>query len=117
AGAPFATQTAIVVAANATTRAKVHTSLTTGGVPETEINDLVIPESTVHLGLDDASDSVTVLMRVALFDSDAQKNAYLAAPGGHLYRVTPRASISAAPEPAPTDRPRGTGTNESARSA
>lgn len=117
AGAPFALQTAIVLAANATTRAKVHTSLTAGGVPESEINDLVIPESTVHLGLDDASDTVSVLMRVALFDSDAQKAAYLAAPGGRVYRITPRVTIVPAPETAPTDRPRGTGTNESAHSA
>ena len=117
AGAPFASRTAIVLAANATTRAKVHTSLTTGGVPEAEINDLVIPESTVHLGLDDTSDTVSVLMRVALFDSDAQKAAYLAAPGGAVYRVTPRVTIVPAPETAQANRPRGTGTNESARSA
>jgi hypothetical protein len=116
-GAPFAKETAIVITANATTRATVHAALATAGVAEGEVNDLAVPEAVVHLGLDTASDTLTVLLRVALFDSEAEKADYLAAPGGAVFRVTPRVALAAAPLSVPADRPRGTGTDEGARSA
>ncbi len=114
-GAPgdaFAKDTVIVAAANATVEQRVRDALGRAGYDASIVNTIVLPEATLHLGLDDTADTLQVLERVALFADEAAGKAYVASPGGTVLRLTPTTPVAPNPLASPPPRPRGTKTTE-----
>jgi hypothetical protein len=100
---PFESRTAIIASADATTTQAVRGALASSGFPASAINTLVFDPAVSRFGLDEPGDTFGVLFRLALVKDPAKKAAYLASPGGTVYRVTPKA-MSSTPLPAPAAR-------------
>jgi hypothetical protein len=114
AGDPFEQLTVIVLVGDSQTDAEVHAAAAAGGFPAGWVNTIVVPAAKVTLGLEDEADTFGVLVRAALFADPAAKDAYLAAPPGSVWRVSPGMARAVAPLREPALRPRGTGTGEDA---
>ncbi|MBI5480279.1 MAG: hypothetical protein HY906_15550 [Deltaproteobacteria bacterium] len=114
AGDPFEQLTVIMLVADSQTEAEVHAAAAAGGFPPAWVNTLVIPAADVSLGLEDEADTFGVLVRAALFEDPTAKEAYLAAPPGNLWRISPAMARAVAPLREPALRPRGTGAAEDA---
>lgn len=112
-GSPWSSDVAVITTADGNLDAKLKTKLASLGVPSSIVDDDVVPRSVVRMGLDEPSDDLTMLFRVALFDDAAAGEAWTNAPPLQILRVTPATPTTIAPYPVPTLRPRGTGTTES----
>jgi hypothetical protein len=111
-GDPFAQWTVVVMTADATADGDVRTAARGAGFDDGWLNTITIPAAHVTLGLEDEADTFNVLVRVALFDDPLAREAYLADPGGTVWRVSPRTTRAVVPLPEPALRTRGTGTAE-----
>ena len=116
-GDAFDRETIVITTADATLDAHLRARLAETGASGAMINTDVLPASELTLGLDDASDVLTMLYRVALVSDAAKAKAYFDAPPARLLRVRPRAERKASPLAAPPPRTRGTGVDESAYAA
>ncbi len=115
-GAPFEQRTAIVAAADATTVARARAALVASGVPDHAINVITFDPALGHFGLDEASDTFGILFRMAVVKDAAKRDAYLANPGGTLFRITPSAADAGpgTPLPSPAARTKATSPTEQA---
>ncbi len=114
-GTPFEQRTAIIAAADATTVARARAALVATGVPDGAINVVTFDPALAHFGLDEASDTFGVLFRMALIEDPAKRDAYIANPGGTLFRITPTDDAGAgAPLPSPAARTKATSPTEQA---
>lgn len=111
-GDPFEQWTVVVLTADEVTDAAVRSAAAAAGFDGAWINTLVIPAARVTLGLAEDADTFGVLVRVALFEDPAAREAYLAAPPGAVWRVTPAEPRPLEPLDEPPLRPRGTGRAE-----
>jgi hypothetical protein len=103
---PFDRRTAVVAALDQGTDARIRKALAASGHPASAVNTLVFDPSVAKPGLGAEHDTFGVLVRVALFESDAVKQAYLAKPEGVVYRVTPSAPAAPQPFGKPPARPK-----------
>ncbi|MEO8553615.1 MAG: hypothetical protein ABI678_26760 [Kofleriaceae bacterium] len=110
----FDARTAIIMTGDAGTEAKVRAALVAAGFPSGAINTLVFDPALSHFGSDAGADTFSVLFRVALPDDAAALEAYIAQPGGHVWRVTPQGPPAPSPLPSPTARPKNVTNTETA---
>jgi hypothetical protein len=109
AGQPvFQRMTAIVAAADATTRRKAIGALLAAGMPGAAINALVFDPALSRFGLDANADTFSVLFRAAIPTDATKLQAYVANPAAAVFRLTP--AIAASPNPLPTPAARAKGT-------
>jgi hypothetical protein len=113
----FGRRTAIVAAADRRTVQAVSDSLVAVGLPASAINTLVFDPALSRFGLDEAADTFGVLFRMAVPKDAPARDAFLAAPGATVLRVTPAAPGAADPLPSPAARPKNTTTSEVALGA
>jgi hypothetical protein len=113
---PFERRTAIIASADKTTIDKARAALVTSGVPENAINVLVFDPALARFGLDEAADTLNVLFRVAVPTDKAKLNAYVAAPGGAVLRITPKIATTS-PSSSPSARPKNTTATETSLTA
>jgi hypothetical protein len=92
--------------------ARVRDALRAAGYPESSFNSLVFDPSRTRPGLDEASDTLAVLFRMAIPEDAAKADAYRVAPPGVVLRVTPRSPAEAQPFPPPPPRPKDTTSSE-----
>lgn len=105
--APFDRPTVVIATADASTDQAVRGALVAAGFPASSLNTIPFDASVGSFGIDEASDTVGVLFRVAIFDDVAAGDAYVAHPPGVVLRVTPRAQATPNPLPPPPARPKG----------
>lgn len=109
---PFNSPVALIFTPDQGTDARVRAALQQAGYPAGIINTVVFPASMLNLGHSNAADELFVALRNALWQNEADGNAYIRNPPLHLFRVTPRIETIANPFPAPRLRVRGTGQTE-----
>ena len=107
---------AIIATGDAGTDAKVRASLVASGFPAGAINTIVFDPAIAHFGSDASADTFGVLFRVALPDDASVLAAYIAAPGGSVWRITPDGAGAPSPLPSPTARAKDTTITETALS-
>ncbi|MCX6951300.1 MAG: hypothetical protein NTV51_03820, partial [Verrucomicrobia bacterium] len=118
-GTPFEQRTAIIAAADKTTTDRARAALVASGVPDGAINVITFDPALGHFGLDEASDTFGILFRMAVLKDPAKRDAYIANPGGTLFRITPIADADAdagsgTPLPSPPARTKATSPTEQA---
>jgi hypothetical protein len=111
-GSAWDSDFALITTADETLEKQLKTTLGSLGVTSSIVNDDVVPRSIVKMGIDDASDDLTMLFRVALFDDENAGDAWMNGPPITVLRITPKTARAIAPYEVPTLRPRGTGTTE-----
>jgi len=109
---PFEGMTAIIVAADRNTGAAARAALIDSGVPDTAINLITLDPALARFGLGSGTDTFGVLFRMALVTDAAKELAYLANPGGTVYRITPRTTGTFAKLTSPPARPKATSPTE-----
>jgi hypothetical protein len=113
-GQPFASQTAVVVAADSVSANLATAALIESGTPQQAINLLVLDPAIGRFGLDASADTFGVLFRMALVSDPDAKAAYIANPGARVLRLTPNVARSLSALPSPVARPKPTSPTESA---
>lgn len=108
----FDRPTVVIATADATTDQAMRDALVAAGFPLGSLNTVPFDASVGSFGLDEASDTVGVLFRVAIFDDEVAGDAYVAAPPGVVLRVTPSAQGAPNPLPPPPARSKATSPNE-----
>lgn len=116
-GAPgdvFNQLTMVIMTADQNLDTIVRTAARSAGYNEAMINTLPIPIQTVRMGVDVTGDEFSFLLRTALFEDDAQRQAYFGGlqASATVLRLTPLNQISLNPFPTPTLRVRGNGATE-----
>src|SRR5207302_8020551 len=111
-GSAWDSDFALSTTADSALEKELKTRLASLGVASSNVNDDVVPRSVVKMGLDDASDDLTMLFRIALFDDKAAGDAWMASPPITVLRIMSKNARSITPYDVPTLRPRGTGTTE-----
>jgi hypothetical protein len=114
---PFERRTAIIAGADKTTIDKARAALVAAGIPDSAINVLVFDPALARFGLDEAADTLNVLFRVAVPTNKEKLNAFIAAPGGTVLRITPKTIAPPSPSPSPAARVKDTTKNESSLTA
>ena len=94
------------------TDARVRAALQHAGYPAAIINTVVFPASMLNLGYGETADELRIVMRNAIWQEQADGDAYIANKPLNIFRVTPRTPSTANPLPAPRLRVRGTGESE-----
>jgi hypothetical protein len=114
AGSAWDADFALITTADANLEKALTSTLAQFGVSRAIVNDDLVPRSLVKMGLDDGSDDLAMLFRVALFDDAAAAagDAWMNDPPITVLRITPRTPKTIAPYAVPDLRPRGTGTTE-----
>jgi hypothetical protein len=107
----FESKTAIIAGADAATTDAIKNALIQSGLSANAINVIVFDPALSHFGLDANADTFGVLFRLALVKDQAKKDAFLKAPGGNVWRVTPPAP-SSVPLPSPTARNKSADSSE-----
>jgi hypothetical protein len=109
---PFNSPVALIFTPDQETDARVRAALQRAGYPPAIINTVVFPASMLNLGHGETADELFIAMRNAMWQNQAEGDAYVENPPLNIFRVTPRAETTANPFPAPTLRVRGTGRTE-----
>lgn len=109
---PFKRPVVLIFTPDKDIEARVRAALRRAGYPEAILNTVVIPSSMLKLGLDEASDTLFILHRNALFSDRNVGDEYIAQPTLRVFRVTPQSTVTPNPFPAPPLRVRGTGQTE-----
>ncbi len=114
---PFNSYVALIFTPDKGTDARVRTALQHAGYPAAAINTVVFPASMLNLGYGESADELTVAMRNAVWQKQADGDAYIdmfngANPPLSILRVTPQTPGTPDPFPAPRLRVRGTGQTE-----
>lgn len=108
----FEGTTAVIVAADRNTYQAARAALIDSGVPDTAINLITLDPAIGRFGLGAGTDTFGVLFRMALVTDPTKELAYLANPGGTVYRITPRTTGAFAKLASPTARPKATSPTE-----
>lgn len=90
----------------------VRQAAVAAGYPQGIMNTDVIPSSVVRMGLEDRTDLLGFVSRVAIPASRDALSAYIDNPGAVVFRVTPREPMTPDPFGVPRLRVRGTGETE-----
>jgi hypothetical protein len=114
---PFNTPVALIFTPDRTTDSRVRAALRRAGFPAAMINTLVFPASMLNLGFDEGEelhDTLRIPMRIGKWQDPEAGTAYLDSISEtlHVFRVTPRESVTPNPFPVPPLRVRGTGQTE-----
>lgn len=109
---PFGSPTVVIATADGGTDQALRGALVAAGFPATSLNTLVFDASVGAYGIEETSDTVGVLFRVAIFDDPTTGDAWIASPPGTVLRVTPGAPQAATPLPPPPARAKNTLTTE-----
>jgi hypothetical protein len=109
---PFNALVVLIFTPDQGTDARVRAALKRSGYPEAMINTLVFPAPMLKLGYGDAADNLRIVPRTAIWDTPANRDAYMNNPPLQVFRVTPRTPANPNPFPAPALRVRGTGQTE-----
>lgn len=109
----FNRQTVVIVTADGNTFLDVAAWFVANGYPEGSINRVVLDGTNgrINFGLDESSDTLTLLFRAAVWQNDVQ-----AYPTGSVFRLTPPSGRSPLPMSEPPARPKGA-SSESALTA
>ena len=86
---PFDAEVAIIVTSDADTLDAARAMLEEEGTPADIINEVILPRDALHLGFDDADDTVMLLGRIALFEDASAGEAYLSNVPLDVSRLTP----------------------------
>ncbi len=108
---PFSSPVAVIFTPDQKTDARVRAALRRAGYPAAIMNTVPFPASILNLGHGDAADEFIVIVRNAMWQKQADGDAYMANPPLHIFRVTPRTETIANPF-RPSLRVRGTGRTE-----
>jgi hypothetical protein len=108
----FDSETIIISTADKKTFNRINKAIESSGLSTDIINLDVIPSSIVKMGLDEKSDTIGWLNRVALFHDKNRGESFLKNPAAVILRVTPVAVQEHDPLPIPELRRRGVGTTE-----
>jgi hypothetical protein len=109
---PFASQTAVVVAADSVSANLAAAALVASGTPQQAINLLVLDPQLGRFGLGASADTFGVLFRMALVADPAAKESYVANPGARVLRLTPNVERALSALPSPAARPKPTSPTE-----
>jgi hypothetical protein len=109
---PFNSPVALIFTPDQGTDARVRKALERAGYPPAIINTVVFPASMLNLGHGQTADELLIAARNAMWQNQADGDAYIQNPPLHIFRVTPRTETIANPFPAPRLRVRGTGQTE-----
>lgn len=104
--------TMIIMTADRGVDSKIKEAAGSAGYPEDIINDYPIPSQLLNLGLDQESDTLTLLHRFAYPADEKAGDDYLANPTMSVFRVTPNASAKSDLYGMPNGRVRGNGDYE-----
>ncbi len=110
--APFNAPVALIFTPDKTTDDRVRAALQRAGYPEAIINTVVFPASMLNLGHSVTADELAITLRNAIWQKQADGDAYINNPQLSVFRVTPHTPANANPFPAPPLRVRGTGQTE-----
>jgi hypothetical protein len=111
---PFNSPVAMIFTPDQGTDARVRAALQRAGYAAAIINTVVFPASMLNLGHGQTADELIIAVRNAMWQQQADGDAYIKNPPLHIFRVTPRAETIANPFRAPHLRIRGTGQTEMA---
>jgi hypothetical protein len=109
---PFNSPMAIVFTPDRATDARVRAALQRAGYPAAMINTVVFPASMPKLGFGETADELNIVTRTAVWQSQAEADAYTNDPPLTILRVTPGIQATASPFRVPPLRVRGTGRTE-----
>jgi hypothetical protein len=109
---PFNSPVAVIFTADQRVDARVRAALERAGYPPAIINTIVFPVSMLNLGHSDTADEFIIAIRNAMWQNQADGDAYMQSPPLNVFRLTPRNETIADPFPAPRLRVRGTGQTE-----
>lgn len=109
---PFASQTAVVVAADSVSANLATAALVASGTPQQAINLLVLDPKLGRFGLGASADTFGVLFRMALVSDPTAKESYIANPGARVLRLSPNAERELSALPSPAARPKPTSSTE-----
>lgn len=113
AGAPYRSNTIIIVTADKGIDAKMRDAAKAAGYSEAIMNTEIIPSSELALGIEPDKDTFHFLHRNNLFKNPEDGLNYVQNSPGYVWRVTPSKSITRNLFPPPALKQRGTGTTES----
>ncbi len=108
---PFNSPVVVIFTPDQGTDARVRAALARAGYPAEIINTVVVPASMLNLGHGETADELLIIMRNAMWQNQADGEAYILNPPLHVFRVTPRTETSANPLQTSL-RVRGTGQTE-----
>ena len=109
---PFNSPVALIFTSDQGIDARIRKALERAGYPAAIFNTVVFPSSMLKLGHGDTADDLTFLLRNAVWQNEAEGEAYIKNPPLRLFRVTPEIETVSNPFPAPRLRVRGTGQTE-----
>jgi hypothetical protein len=109
---PFNRPVAVIFTPDQGTDARVRKALERAGYPAAIINTVVFPASMLNLGDGDTADEFIIAVRNAMWQNQADGDAYMQNPPLHIFRVTPGGETIANPFPSPRLRVRGSGQTE-----
>lgn len=109
---PFNSPAALIFTPDMEIDARIRTALRRAGYPEVMINTVVFPASMLNLGYGETADKLRIQMRNAIWENQANGEAYIKNPPLQLYRLTPSTPADPNPFPMPRQRVRGTGLSE-----
>jgi hypothetical protein len=109
---PFNSPIALIFTPDKGTDARGRQALKRAGYLGAIINTVVFPASMLSLGHGDTADELFIAVRNAIWQNQAEGDAYVQNPPLHLFRVTPQTETIANPFPVPPLRVRGTGQSE-----
>jgi hypothetical protein len=109
---PFNSPVALIFTPDQGTDTRVRAALQRAGYPAAIINTVVFPASMLNLGHGESADELFIAVRNAMWEKQADGDAYIRNPPLRVFRVTPRTQTTSNPFPAPRLRVRGTGQTE-----
>jgi hypothetical protein len=108
-GDPFNQPVIIIVTADKGTANRVLVAVQSAGYPRNIVNIEIIPSPILKMGLENESDTFTLLNRMAFFQDKDAGNDYINSTPGAVFRLTPNNTSMLDPYPIPNLRVRGTG--------
>lgn len=112
-GNPYSKFFVIIYAADSSIANRVRKGFLLAGYPDTIININPLPSQLLTMELEQDSDELNIINRVALPDSQTKMDRYLEAPATVAYRITPVETAQESPFPVSTLISRSTGIPES----
>jgi hypothetical protein len=111
-GNPFNQTTVIITTADRGINQRIRTAALSAGYSGSIINTQELPSSMLNLGVENTSDTFTILIRAALYKDKQAGNNYLNNTPATIFRITPNESAKLDPYSYPEIRVRGTGKTE-----
>lgn len=112
AGNPFNQTTVIITTADKGINQRIRAAALSAGYSGGIINTQVLPSSMLNMGVENNSDTFTILIRAALYKDKRAGDNYLNNTPATLFRITPNESTNLDPYSYPEIRVRGTGKTE-----